>query len=374
MKSPRIEIAPEIATNLNRILCLVTVSLTIFHYFVSYFTPWGTSLDVAHEQQTTPQHDTEESTDVVKFLPLLTFIPGRTPVISYPWVLLTSSFIEREMFLLLLVPLITTLFGSYVQKIWGLPEYVRYLAITALMPNLVLYIWYALESIVSTASPPLVFSGASMAMGIIVAASKLIPNHQIFLYRDQGFRVKRFPVIIMGFCVAAQVLSPSDIHKVYLLKTWWGFLVSWAYLRFFQKTPSSAKTGLLPPFVPKRNRNHVRPLDFHNVSSFSMDFNGDRSASFALSTFFPFPLSAIIGDIGNGFFSLLVRTKMVDRDQFEITEEPSLAATIGKVGVDSMSIRRKAQQVWSWARRANHNHSSSSVSNGKRNLALEELG
>lgn len=379
MKGPRIEIAPDIATNFNRCICITILVLTLFHFFVSYFTNWGVSLDVIHEQQITPQHDSEEVPDVEKFLPLLTFIPGKTPVISYPWVLVSSTLIEREIALLILVPLVVLVFGSYVEKIWGLREYMRYLVIISVLPNVSLYFYYETKSILlSETKPPLIFSGLSMAIGIIVAATKLIPNHQVYIFQDKGFRMKLFPSIIMGICGVTYYFSTNDIYKVFFMKAYLGFLVSWTYLRIFQKTASSAQIGLLPPFVPKKNRPTIsRKNEFqHGLFSFNLDFNGDRSASFALSSFFPFPLSGAIGDISNRMFSLLVKAKIINGDHFEIVDnEPSLVSSLKALGLFQTSgMRTRAQQAWNWAKRKKPgHHQRSSVTDGKRKLALEGL-
>jgi hypothetical protein len=162
------------------------------------------------------------------------------------------------------------------------------------------------------------------------------------------------------------------------MKAYLGFFVSWTYLRIFQKTASSAQIGLLPPFVPKKNRPIItRKNEYqHGLFSFNLDFNGDRSASFALSSFFPFPLSGAVGDIGNQIFSLLTKAKIINADHFEIVDdEPSLISSLKALGLFQTSgMRTRAQQAWNWAKRQKPgHHQRSSVTDGKRKLALEGL-
>lgn len=376
MKGPRVEIAPDISTDLNKCLSIAIFVITIFHFTVSYFTNWGVNLDIVHEQKTTPDHDSGELLDVEKFLPLLTFVPAQTPVIFYPWVLVTSAFIEREIVVLAIVPLLILLFGSYIEKIWGIREYARYLVIIAVIPNIILYIYYEVKAIFSSAKAPLIFSGLSIGVGIITAASKLIPDHQVYIFQDHGFRMKLFPSIIIAICGVTHYFSTSDIHKVYFVKAYLGFVVSWTYLRFFQRNPSSAQIGLLPPFVPKKNRPQPHRGDFRNsFMVFNLNSNGDRSAKFALTTFFPFPISGLVGDVSNLVFLILVKYKVLLADSFEqVEDQPSLISSLRSLSIFKPSVVRvKLQQVWSWARSKKKGINGKTVSNGKRKLALKEL-
>lgn len=73
-------------------------------------------------------------------VPYLTIIPGVS--IVYPWVFLTATFVEQNVFGLFITG--ATLFygGRYLERAWSSPEYTKFILLAALVPNCTAFLAY----------------------------------------------------------------------------------------------------------------------------------------------------------------------------------------------------------------------------------------
>lgn len=80
-------------------------------------------------------------------VPYLTVVPALSA--AYPWTLVTSTFVEQNIFTLAIT--LATLFygGKYLERAWGSAEFVKFLLVVAAVPNVlasaVYVIWFALS-------------------------------------------------------------------------------------------------------------------------------------------------------------------------------------------------------------------------------------
>lgn len=96
----------------------------------------------------------------------------------------------------------------------------------------------------------------ALQCAVLVAFTQLIPEHQVQFFGAFSIRVKRLPMIYVG---VSNVLCIIGYQSPWLLIQF-GWLVSWAYLRFYKRT-TDALSGI--------------------------DTYGDRSETFAFIHWFP---------------------------------------------------------------------------------------
>lgn len=128
--APRINIPP-----ITRILLIVLIALS----FLYNLARWR-AIDAM-----TPAMQASRTESPL--IPYLTLIPSK--ILYYPWTLLTATFVEQNIFTVLING--ATLFygGKYLERAWGSREFGKFILAVALIPNLIavpIYItWSALQ-------------------------------------------------------------------------------------------------------------------------------------------------------------------------------------------------------------------------------------
>lgn len=198
--------------------------------------------------------------------PYLSIVPGQSLI--YPWVFVTATFVEQNLFGFAIA--ILTLFygGRYLERAWGSASFGTFLLVCTVIPNLVtfatLIILFAVtrhEDFLTTT-----ISGAlPLQTAFLVSLKQLVPEHTVSLFNSAiRVRVKHFPAVVLVLnMLGALVLGTYTA----LLLTWCGFLTSWIYLRFFRVSPSALSADGTETTV-----------------------KGDASDTFAFAFFFPEPL------------------------------------------------------------------------------------
>lgn len=85
------------------------------------------------------------ATDLI--VPYLTLVPSN--FLRYPWTLLTATFVEQNIFTVVLNSATLLYGGKYLERAWGSYEFTKFLIIVSLIPNafslLIYTIWAAVE-------------------------------------------------------------------------------------------------------------------------------------------------------------------------------------------------------------------------------------
>lgn len=83
-------------------------------------------------------------------VPYLTLVPSR--FVFYPWTLLSATFVEQNIFTVLLN--LATLFygGKYLERAWGSREFAKFILTIAVVPNVVIVPFYLLWAAISGSS------------------------------------------------------------------------------------------------------------------------------------------------------------------------------------------------------------------------------
>ncbi|RLV92974.1 hypothetical protein JA1_002756 [Spathaspora sp. JA1] len=353
------------------ILLVILTTLTLLNFLLKYYTyfvlivassksPTTVSTEPAPEQTTIP-HPHE------LFVPLLTFIPSKSTVLAYPWVILTCSFVE-ETFIGLFVSIIGFFYlGKYLENAWSSPlEFLKFVMFNIIVTNVSLYLYYTVKSwLVTSEDVPVVLSSMGIIMGFIVAIKQRIPNHFFILFKGNlRIKVKYLPFIIIVLSLVLTMLN-SEYYITYLMSSY-GFIVSWFYLRFIKTSLNEGQsylipfTSAVPPEKQKEDYDESKP-----------------ETQFALHTFFPYPLSSIVQLVSSIVYSLAVKYHIISHHPISsnLGEEQfnSKLFTVSSLkGVKDVGILN-ISKVFQWFNSGDNNRGINNSMDKRRKLALKEI-
>lgn len=99
------------------------------------------------------QVDTSAGVQSTPIIPYLTLVPSL--FFYYPWTLLSATFVEQNIFTVILNAATIFYGGKYLERAWGSREFSKFIAAVALIPNAVIIpiylIWGAVGGSSSTA-------------------------------------------------------------------------------------------------------------------------------------------------------------------------------------------------------------------------------
>ena len=236
-------------------------------------------------------------------VPFIAIVPQRS--IKYPWVMLTASLVEQNLFSLAVSALTIFYGGRYLERAWGSSEYAKFLLFVTVIPNVLTFITYILWFILSGNSvrgfvllllsntafvktdvphdrSTTIHGALALEAAFLVAFKQLVPEHTVSLLRSLiRIRVKHFPAI---FVLLNSISGPLLGTDTALFLGWFGFLTSWIYLRFYRVAPSLATSATGEGSLTK----------------------GDASDTFAFSHFFPDSVQHLIDPLCDSIYKSLV--------------------------------------------------------------------
>ncbi|KAI9834884.1 MAG: hypothetical protein M1819_002792 [Sarea resinae] len=276
--APRINIPP-----LTRILLVVLVTQSILNMAIRY-RYWADGI----------------------VNPYLTIVPNLS--LFYPWVFVTATLVEQNVFTLLITGATIFYGGKYLERAWSSSELGKFLLIVTLVSNVFTATTYLLWFALTTRELPAICGGVAVQASFLVAFKQLVPEHTVTIAKGLlKIRVKHFPALFLLFNTFSGVFFGTDTA---LFLSWFGFLSSWIYLRFYRTTPSlsAAATGD------------------------SSTIRGDASETFAFAYFFPDaihgPIAAVADVVYNTFVAMRVCTPFSAAD-IDAGNEQALARADG---------------------------------------------
>ncbi|RAL09638.1 rhomboid family protein [Aspergillus homomorphus CBS 101889] len=233
------------------------------------------------------QIDTTGGTPTVTpIVPYLTLVPSY--IIYYPWTLVTATFVEQNIFTVLLNA--ATLFygGKYLERAWGSREFAKFILTIAVLPNVIIVPIYLLATAMSgSASDGVtqICGGISIQASFLVAFKQLVPEHTVTIFKGLvKMRVKHFPALFLFLNTISGVAFGT---RVAAILAWLGLVTSWTYLRFFKRQP-----------------------DLTGTSTDGLGIKGDASETFAFACLFPDLLQPPIAFFSDQVYALLVALKI----------------------------------------------------------------
>lgn len=320
---------------ITSIILVALTSLSVLNFLLKYYTYFVlmvSSKKTAHDVNNIAEETGEIPHPHELYVPLLTFIPTKSPVLTRPWVLITSSFIE-ENFIGLTMSFMTIFYlGRYLENIWGLKEFGKFICCNILIGNLALYVYFLVLVLFRDLSdvPPVVVTPMAVIMGFFVALKQRIPSHYFLFFKGNvRIKVKYLPFLLMTGSFLLQMISEE--FRISFLLAVNGFIISWIYLRYFKDGTNERQSYLLPFSLSRKRsqKKNYKKIETENSNNSihleSVIIKGDRSEQFSLHTFFPTPISLIVKAFTDVVFNILVKYKIVDPKNYlmeDIEDDP----------------------------------------------------
>jgi membrane associated rhomboid family serine protease len=246
-------------------------------------------------------------------VPYLTLVPSH--FIFYPWTLLTATFVEQNIFTVLLN--LATIFygGKYLERAWGSREFTKFIVTIAVVPNVVMvpfYLFWVAVTGSSSSGVTQICGGISIQASFLVAFKQLVPEHTVTIFKGLvKMRVKHFPAVFLLLnSISGLVLGTHIAASL----AWFGVLTSWTYLRFFKRQP-----------------------DLTGTSTDGLGVKGDASETFAFKCLFPDAIQPPIGFVSDLVYSVLVSLKICTPfSAEEIASGNQQALARGEAGLPSL--------------------------------------
>lgn len=401
---------------------MVLVSLTFLNFILKYYTYFvlivSSSKSAIDEVNSIAQETGEVPHPHELYVPLLTFIPTKSPVLTRPWVLVTNSFIEETVAGLLINFLLFFYLGKYLESMWGSREYVKFIITIVLISNSTLYLYYTSKQLLfgeSETVPPVVMSSMAINMGLFIAIKQRISNHYLLFFKGNlRIKIAYLPFILLVVLTFLSFLDED--FEISLQLSVLGFIISWTYLRFFKVGTNDRQSYLLPFSLNRKRSNKskfkVKPPPKSALNNDSSDIivpkvtpatlqldnsslKGDRSEQFSLYTFFPYPLSLVVKLVGELVFNTLVHYEVFNKNDFVTfdEEDPTVFQDVDSLqsnlfGLSPLSGAQgdisafpnagsKLKKIWGWISNGGLKGSSGlglkSSMDKRRKLALKEL-
>ncbi|KAJ5082883.1 hypothetical protein N7532_011926 [Penicillium argentinense] len=227
------------------------------------------------------------SPQTTPIIPYLTLVPSL--FYKYPWTLLVSTFVEQNIFTVLLNAATIFYGGKYLERAWGSREFSKFVAAVALIPNVVIvpiYLIWAAAGGSSSRSLTQICGGVSIQGAFLVAFKQLVPEHTVAIFKGLvKMRVKHFPAIFLLLNTLSGIIIGTDTAAIL---SWLGLLTSWTYLRFYKRQP-----------------------DLTGASTTGLGMRGDASETFAFACLFPDVMQPPIGFVADQVYALLVASKIL---------------------------------------------------------------
>ncbi|KAF9074805.1 eukaryotic integral membrane protein-domain-containing protein [Rhodocollybia butyracea] len=204
--------------------------------------------------------------------PYLVLVPGSS--LFYPWTFITSALVETSLWELAITLITIPPALRYLERLWGSIETLKFIVATVGVSNIIAFGFNWIE-FVGTSNADMFLYGMyyhgqmSLQIGVLVAFTQLIPEHQVQFLGFLKMRVKSLP---MTYLTISTVMTIIGFQCPWIIIQF-GWFVSWVYLRFYKKNTADTVGG--------------------------GDSYGDRSETFSLVSWFPPFTHVVLGPGGN---------------------------------------------------------------------------
>lgn len=214
----------------------------------------------------------------------LTLVPGTS--LFFPWTFATSALVEISIIELIISLLVIPASLAYFERLWGTVETLKFIIVCVTGPNIIGCAFNWIEFAV-TRNAELFLYGMeyhgqmALFISLLVSFTQVIPEHQVQILGFIKARVKRFPMAYLTF---STIMTLLGFQSPYILIQF-GWFVSWVYLRFYKRNVGDSLGGVVS--------------------------YGDRSETFALTSWFPPFLHTPLSLLGNTVYKLATRLHLL---------------------------------------------------------------
>ncbi|OQE13403.1 hypothetical protein PENFLA_c048G09918 [Penicillium flavigenum] len=245
-------------------------------------------------------------------VPYLTLVPSF--FYYYPWTIVTATFVEQNIFTVVLNAATVFYGGKYLERAWGSREFSKFIAVVAVIPCVAIIptylIWGAIGGSSSRALTQ-ICGGVSIQASFLVAFKQLVPEHTVTIFKGIiKMRVKHFPALFLLLNTISGLIIGT--HTAAIL-SWLGLLTSWTYLRFYKRQPDLTGT------------------------SNGTGIKGDASETFAFACLFPDVMQPPVAFVADKIYALLVAAKLLTPfSQDDIASGNELVLASGEAGLPTL--------------------------------------
>jgi len=174
-------------------------------------------------------------------LQYLAVVPASS--LFYPWTFFTSVFVETTMYELVFTLIIVPPCLRYLERIWGAVETIKFVLVTATFSNIIAVCVTWIEFVLLRDGDLLLYNvyhgQMAVQIGVLVAFTQLIPEHQVQLFGVFRARVKTLPMAYVTFSTVMCIIG----FQCPFILIQFGWLVSWIWLRFYKKNTTDTLSG-----------------------------------------------------------------------------------------------------------------------------------
>ena len=205
------------------------------------------------------------SSVVVKFICLgvaigycLTFIPSIMDHISVTpghvfsfWTYITHSFVETHIWIVIVDIGVVILYGKLLEPLWGALEMlIFYAVVNTAVACLTCFVYLCIY--LATKNEEILFDThvcglAGYIAGFAVAVKQVMPDHVLISTPFGKLRNKHIPALLLYGAIIARIIGIVDGPFPIMLAC--GLVVSWVYLRFYQKHSNGNRGDMADSFA-----------------------------------------------------------------------------------------------------------------------------
>ncbi|XP_072026842.1 transmembrane protein 115-like [Amphiura filiformis] len=241
-----------------------------------------------------------------------------TPGLIFPpsfriWTLVTHAFVEVHFWFVVIGVSVTVLCGRIVEPLWGALEMLIFFAVStvgsAILSSMIYLFMYMTSFNVDYLFDTHFYGLPGYCAGVFVALKQLCGDQEL----SRGavkLRIGDLPLVILVAVLLLRIIG--IVAGTYLCMTGSGILVSWVYLRFYQRQSDGKEKG-------------------------------DMSDSFTFASFFPEVIRPPIAILANTVHSFLVRIKVCKKQVRKYDVGAPSPITITLPGTDPADAERRRQ-------------------------------
>lgn len=247
-------------------------------------------------------------------IPYLTVTPGYVmPPNFWIWTYMTHCFVELHFWDVVIDVAVLILCGKLLEPLWGTLDMLLFFVVVNVGVALLTSFLYILIYFISRHEMYLFHTHIHGLPGYIagfsVAVKQVMPDHILITSPLGKLRNTHIPLLLLILSIVLRLVGALDGPYPFMFG--WGIVVSWVYLRFYQKHSNG-------------NR-------------------GDMAENFSFASFFPSRLQPVVGIFANTIFSTLVKMKICKKPQRKYDVSSPTTITITLPGTDPQDAERRRQ-------------------------------
>ena len=182
----------------------------------------------------------------------LTVTPGNVlPPNFWVWTYFTHSFIEVHIWVVIIDLLVIVLYGKLLEPLWGAFEMLVFYLVVNLSVAVFGTLTYLFIYLISR-NPDYLFVThihglAGYLAGFSVAVKQVMPDHVLVNSPFGKLRNRHIPTLMLVLAIMVRIIG--GVEGPYPIMFGWGLVISWIYLRFYQKHSNGNRGDMADSFT-----------------------------------------------------------------------------------------------------------------------------